>query len=132
LAARLTLLAVLALTVAACGRVQQLTPPMTDDAYTVTMTSEPSPPAVGPGALTFTLRDPAGQPVEGAQIAVEGNMSHAGMVPVAGAPASASTGGEYRVEMDWSMSGDWFVDVKFTLTDGAVVARRLPIQVGGK
>jgi hypothetical protein len=92
------------------------------------MVSEPSPPSVGSGLLIFTLRDPAGQPVEGAAVSVEGNMSHAGMIPVAGVVES-SIGGEYRVALDWTMSGDWFIDVTFDLPDGMQVARRFPIGV---
>jgi hypothetical protein len=83
---------------------------------------------VGPGVLTVTLRDPAGRSVEGATLTVVGNMSHAGMVPVAGVVESSS-GDTYRVAMDWTMSGDWFVDLAFKTSDGTEIARRFPIRV---
>ena len=44
--------------------------------------NSPTPPAVGPARLIISLTDSAGVPVEGARVVVEGNMSHAGMVPV--------------------------------------------------
>jgi hypothetical protein len=102
--------------------------PATDDGYRVTMTGQPSPPTVGPGILTFTLQDSSGRPVEGATVTVEGNMSHAGMIPVTGVMQSAS-GGEYRAALEWTMAGDWFVDVAFGLADGTTVARRFPVAV---
>jgi hypothetical protein len=102
--------------------------PKADDGYSVTMVSEPAQPTVGPGVLTITLRDPAGNPMEGVELKVIGNMSHAGMTPVEGVLQS-SAGGAYRVIMDWTMSGDWFVDVTFNINDGAEASRRFPIRV---
>ena len=122
-----TLLLVLSFGLTACGRMQPAVP-ATDDGYTVTMVSEPGAPSVGPGALTFTLRDPAGAPVEGATLAVIGNMSHAGMVPVTGVVQS-SAGDTYQVTIDWTMSGDWYVDVTAQTPDGKEIVRRFPIRV---
>lgn len=121
------LLLLVALLPAACGRMQG-SAPKAEDGYSVTMASEPAQPSVGPGMLTFTLRDPAGVPVEGVELKVIGNMSHAGMTPVEGAVQS-SAGGAYRVSMNWTMSGDWFVDLSFRASDGKEVARRFPIRV---
>ena len=53
------------------------------------------------------------------------------MVPVSGS-ATAGQGGVYRVPLTWSMRGDWFVDVKFTLPDGQIIARRFPVSVGDR
>ena len=110
-----------------CGRMARADP-TTQDSYVVTMVIEPSPPAVGPGALTVTLKDQAGQPVDGARLEIEANMSHAGMVPVL-ASAGESQAGLYRVPLQWTMAGDWIVDLKFNLTDGSRVARRYPVVV---
>jgi hypothetical protein len=120
----------LLLLLAGCGRVQQANP-STQDSYLVTLATDPAPPLVADGAVIVTLRDAAGQPVDGAQLTVEANMSHAGMAPVFGS-ASAGQGGAYRVPLKWSMGGDWFVDVKFTLPDGKIVARRFPVSVTEK
>ncbi len=111
-----------------CGRVQQVDP-TTQDAYLVTLVIEPSPPAEGPGTVAATLIDPAGRPVDGARLEIEANMSHAGMVPVLASTAE-SHAGLYRVPLQWTMAGDWIVDLKFTLPDGSRVVRRYAVGVG--
>jgi len=78
----------------------------------------PTPPAVGPARLIITLSDSTGAPVDGAEILVEGNMSHAGMVPVLGT-AEAEGNGRYSVpEFRFSMAGDWILTTRATLPDG--------------
>ena len=76
-------LLLLLLALAGCGRMQNANS-TTQDAFGVTLTVEPAQPVVGDGVVVLTLRDPSGQPVDGAQLTVEANMSHAGMVPVSG------------------------------------------------
>ena len=71
----------LLLLLAGCGRVQQANP-AAPDSYVVTLAADPAPPVVGDGAVSVTLRDAAGQAVDDAQLAIEANMSHAGMTPV--------------------------------------------------
>ena len=124
------LLLLLALT--GCGRMQQANP-TTQDSYSVTMVTDPAAPvsadgAVADGAVIVTLRDAAGQPVDNAQLAVEANMSHAGMTPVIANSASGKDG-VYRVPLTWTMAGDWYVDVRFTLPDGQKITRRFPVSV---
>jgi hypothetical protein len=123
---------VLLLALAGCGRVQQANP-STQDSFSVTLATDPAPPvtadgAVADGAIIVTLRDAAGQPVDNAQLAVEANMSHAGMTPVMASSASGKDGA-YRVPLTWTMAGDWYVDVRFTLPDGQKIARRFPVNV---
>jgi hypothetical protein len=110
-----------------CGRMQP-GDPTTQDKYQVTLTIQPSPAIVGPSVLAVTLKDDAGQPVDGASLEVEANMSHAGMVPVL-ASAAASQAGLYRVPLQWTMAGDWVVDLKFILPDGRRVVRRHAVGV---
>ena len=73
----------------------------------------PQPPRVGPVTLTLQLTDFSGAAVTGAQLAVEANMSHAGMVPVF-AEAKEIEPGRYRSVMQLSMAGDWTVTVRGT------------------
>lgn len=94
----------------------------------MTMVSQPEAPSVGPGLLTITLRDPVGAPVENAVLAVIGNMNHAGMVPVTGVVQS-SAGDMYQVAIDWTMAGDWYVDVTAQTPGGQEIMRRFPIRV---
>jgi len=68
----------------------------------------PQPPRVGPVTLTIRITDLSGAAVSGAEVTVEGNMSHAGMVPVF-ADASEIEPGRYQTIMKLSMAGDWWV-----------------------
>jgi hypothetical protein len=115
---------------AGCGRMEKASP-VTQDDYAVTFGVEPAAPTVGESELVITLKDAAGKAVSDGRLAVEANMSHAGMTPVSAA-AAGGTDGVYRVPLKWTMAGDWYVDVKFTLADGQVVRRRFPVQVGAR
>jgi hypothetical protein len=84
----------------------------------------PNPPQVGPVLLILTVSDANGQPISGAQIEVEGNMSHAGMAPVLGR-AVETTPGHYEAPLEFTMSGDWSILVKATLPDGRTLERPL-------
>ena len=123
----LVALTALLVALAGCGRVQK-TAPTTDDGLTITMTTEPSPPIIGDGTVILTVRDAAGRPVDDAKIEAEGNMSHAGMMPSFG-KAAGGQGGVYRMPIQWTMGGDWYVDVKLTLADGKIATRRFPATV---
>jgi hypothetical protein len=110
-----------------CGRVQKDIQ-TTNDGLTITMVTEPSSPVVGKGTVIVTVQDASGKPLDDARLEVEGNMSHAGMEPSFGR-AETGQGGVYRVPFKWTMSGDWYVDVKLTLPDGRVAKRRFPATV---
>lgn len=78
----------------------------------------PTPPGVGPARLIISLKDTLGAPVEGAEVRVEGNMSHAGMVPVMDS-AQEQGGGVYTVPaFSFTMAGDWILTVTAELEDG--------------
>jgi hypothetical protein len=92
--------------------------PGTDPGLSLVLAISPTPPGVGPARLLITLRDTAGGPIEGARIEVEGNMSHAGMVPVLDT-AQGQEPGRYTVpEFRFTMAGDWILIVRATLPDG--------------
>ncbi|MCJ7630290.1 MAG: FixH family protein [Longimicrobiales bacterium] len=78
----------------------------------------PTPPAVGQARLIISLEDSAGAPVDGAEILVEGNMSHAGMAPVVDT-AQAEGPGRYGIaDFRFKMAGDWVLPLRATLPDG--------------
>jgi hypothetical protein len=87
----------------------------------------PQPPRVGQVTITLRVTDGSGKPVTRARIKVEGNMSHAGMVPVF-ADAAEVEPGRYRTNMELTMAGDWIVLVHLTLPDGATVDRQFQIK----
>ncbi len=112
---------------AGCGRIQPgVTAPQ--DGFSVTLTAQPAPPVVGEGTLIVSLLDPDGRPVTDARLQVEGNMSHAGMQPSYG-KVTGGEAGQYTVTIQWTMGGDWHVDLKATLADGRVIVRPFPIAV---
>ncbi|HEX2253376.1 MAG TPA: FixH family protein [Thermoanaerobaculia bacterium] len=88
----------------------------------------PDPPAVGPVELAITVTDPSGRPVEDARVAVEGNMNHAGMVPVLGRAAGGDAG-RYTVPLELTMGGDWYFLIAVTLPDGGTVEHRVDARV---
>jgi hypothetical protein len=118
---------ILAGSLTSCGRVQRPAP-SSQDGFTVTLATEPAPPIVGTGLVSVRLEDRAGTPVTDARLALEANMTHAGMAPVLG-QASASPDGRYRVPIEWTMAGDWYVDIAFSLPDGQTVTRRFALGV---
>jgi hypothetical protein len=87
---------------------------------------EPQPPRIGPATITVDLSDAAGQPIAGAEVEVEGNMSHAGMVPVI-APAQEIASGHYQAALEFTMGGDWFILVRAELPDGRSLERKVDV-----
>jgi hypothetical protein len=89
-----------------------------DPSLVLEVAISPTPPAVGSARLIINLRDTAGVPLEGAEVRVEGNMSHAGMVPVL-ATAQEEAPGIYAVsDFRFTMAGDWILTTRATLPDG--------------
>ena len=89
--------------------------PPADVAFTVEVT--PQPPHVGTATVEARLATAGGAPVEGATLHVEGNMSHAGMVPEL-AEAVEVQPGLYRAELELSMGGDWLLLLTADLPGG--------------
>lgn len=113
----------------ACGRIQQDRLQEDDGTVVIQMETRPSPPGPGPGMLVFGVTDGQGRPLDNATLDVEGNMTHAGMVPVF-AQAVGGEDGLYEVPFEWTMGGDWIVTVKATLADGSLVTRQFNVSVG--
>jgi len=71
--------------------------------------------------------DESAKPVTGAQVAIEGNMSHAGMGPAFGKAIETATG-QYQAPLDLSMAGDWIVTVHLTLANGQKLERYFDVR----
>lgn len=80
------------------------------------------PPRVGETTCTLTLSGSDGAPLDGAAIEVEGNMNHAGMVPVF-RTLESSGDGAYASGFEFTMGGDWYVVVRGELADGRALER---------
>ena len=91
----------------------------------------PTPPGVGPARLIITLRDTLGAPLEGAEVQVEGNMSHAGMTPVLGTAVPQGQGLYSVPDFTFTMAGDWTLTVTATLPDGRWTQLRAGTSVVG-
>lgn len=109
------------LLLAGCGRGSKDLPDVN-----VTLEIEPSPPQLGLASITVVLQDAGGLPIRGAQVELEGNMNHAGMVPVF-AEASEVAPGRYRAGMEFTMGGDWFILVRADLPDGRSMERKVDV-----
>jgi hypothetical protein len=88
---------------------------------------EPAPPRTGPATVTLKLADSAGKPIDGAQINLEGNMSHPGMRPVF-SEARGVEPGHYEANFEFTMRGDWVVLVHVTLPDGRKIQRQIDLK----
>lgn len=77
--------------------------------------------------ITLRLTDTSGTAVTGARIALEGNMSHAGMAPVF-ANANEIGSGRYQATMELTMAGDWIVFARVSLPDGREFERQFEIK----
>jgi hypothetical protein len=88
----------------------------------------PAPPRVGPVQFSCTLWDStAAQPLAGARVGIEGNMSHAGMRPVL-ATAHEMAPGSYTTGLDLTMAGDWIILLDVQLQDGRTWHHRVDID----
>jgi hypothetical protein len=87
------------------------------DDVVVELTVLPDPPYVGPATVVVLLTDDQGTPISGATLFLEGNMTHAGMVPSL-ADASEVSPGRYEAVLDLTMGGDWYILVQGKLPDG--------------
>ncbi|HEX8683340.1 MAG TPA: FixH family protein [Ardenticatenaceae bacterium] len=125
---RLTWLLIILLLLAGCARVQNPrflgaaaeTPP----GVAIDLSELPENPTVGTASQLFITVTREGRPVEGAEVQVEGNMTHAGMEPLF-MEATEVAGGEYEAAIEWTMGGEWFLRVRATLPDGSVAEERV-------
>jgi len=73
------------------------------------------------------LTDLTGKSLTGAKVALEGNMSHAGMSPVF-SDASEVQPGRYQAPLNFSMAGDWIVLVHLTLSNGQKLEEQFEVR----
>ncbi|MEX0646965.1 MAG: FixH family protein [Balneolaceae bacterium] len=87
---------------------------------------EPDPPGVGMAALHIILTDSTEQRLAGAEIKLEGNMSHPGMKPFH-ATMDEVEPGKYAADIEFTMGGDWFFLVESTLPDERVLEHQVNV-----
>jgi hypothetical protein len=87
-------------------------------------------PSVGADTLRVIVTDANNQPINVTQVAVRGDMSHAGMQPEL-YTLTNGTQGVYETPFNWTMAGDWFVEITVTLPDGGTAQERFEYTVEG-
>jgi len=87
----------------------------------------PEPARVGPATLTLRLADSAARPITGAHVAIEADMSHAGMNPRF-AEAKETDLGRYEAHVEFQMAGDWVILLHVTLPDGKKLERQFDVR----
>ena len=84
--------------------------------------SQPNPPHVGSNILVVRLNDRNGAALSGANVRIEGDMSHPGMSPVIAEMKEVGIGAYYG-ELNLGMRGDWVVEFHIVLADGRKLER---------
>lgn len=96
-------------------------------ALTFEWTLTPAASTSGPSVLALRVVDAAGQPVRGAHLRVEAQMSHPGMAPII-APLTETGDGRYQAMVQLTMSGDWILLITGTLATGEAVDHRIDVR----
>jgi YtkA-like len=73
------------------------------------------------------LTDSSGKPVTGARIAIEADMSHAGMSPRF-ADVKETSAGRYEAHLEFQMAGDWVILLHVTLPGGKKLERQIDVR----
>jgi hypothetical protein len=82
---------------------------------------------VGPVIVFLKLSDAAAKPVTGAHIALEADMTHAGMSPAFG-EAKEIEPGHYQSRLTFQMAGDWVILLHMTLSDGQKLESQFDVR----
>jgi copper(I)-binding protein len=86
--------------------------------------------------LVVILTGVDGSPITDATVALEGNMNHAGMIPVLADPiadaADGTADGRYHLPFTFTMLGDWIITVTVTQADGTTFSRNLDVRAGSE
>ncbi|MGD8632857.1 MAG: FixH family protein [Anaerolineales bacterium] len=88
----------------------------------------PDPPVVGKALIVVEISDQQGQPIEGLNLTMKGDMTHAGMTPVLGS-STYQGDGLYTVPIEWTMAGDWILQLTAEMPDGRLLKRSVNLQV---
>lgn len=123
----------LMLLLAGCGGSATPTPIVipvepTEPSYIVMVRSDPFPYAVGSATLIVTVTTGDDSPVTGLTVSARGDMTHAGMAPVLG-DGTEGDPGVYSIPWEWTMAGDWLIDITLRAPDGTEVVQTIDAMV---
>jgi len=123
---RWTILSLMILSMALVGCRQQPVP----NNENVIINAQVDETAVGETELTIIVTDTENTPINDAQLTIRGDMTHAGMVPVL-REGNDGTAGVYSIPFEWTMAGDWTVEIVASLPDGTSARRTFDFIVNG-
>ncbi|MCU0513123.1 MAG: FixH family protein [Anaerolineae bacterium] len=95
----------------------------------IALSIAPEPLATGAAEVTVTVNQ-NGQPVPIGIVSLRGDMTHAGMIPVIRENITLADG-RAVVPFEWTMGGDWFIEVTVTLPDGTSARQTFDYAVTG-
>jgi hypothetical protein len=101
-------------------------------AVQVNLTAIPFPPYIGQTRLVIQVADDQGRPIDDAHLAIKGDMTHAGMIPVLAEVTGGTSDGVYEIPFEWTMAGDWVVTVDLLLPDGSTTRQRFDLSILSK
>jgi len=87
----------------------------------------PEPVRVGSATIILKVSDASGKPITGAHIAIETDMSHAGMSP-GFAEAKEAEPGRYQAHLEFQMAGDWVILLHIAQPDGKKLERQIDVR----
>ena len=87
----------------------------------------PQPVRVGAATVVLKVTDARGKPVAGAHVAMEADMTHAGMSPQF-ADAKETESGRYDGQLQFPMAGDWVILLHVTLPGGKKLERQFEVK----
>jgi hypothetical protein len=102
-------------------------PSSTQGGISIIESITPQPVRAQTETISFRLTNESHQPVAGARVQVEGDMSHPGMAPVF-TDALETAPGDYRAPLNFTMGGDWVVLFHITLNDGRKIERQMDVK----
>ena len=106
---------------------------MENSSEAMMVTLVPAPEGQDGEYLSVELMDMDGAPITDAMVSLEGNMNHAGMVPVVADgvadDADGAADGVYQVPFEFSMGGDWIITVSAMMTDGSMEMQDVMVSV---
>jgi hypothetical protein len=116
-----------ALLQASCSRPVESPALVRSASVTIEHEISPAPVRLGPATIILKLSDASGKPVRGAHIAIEADMSHAGMSP-GFAEAKETEAGCYKAPLEFQMAGDWVILLHVTLLGGEKLERQIDVR----
>lgn len=122
--ALLASLTLLLFVITACREEQA--PPASEANAQISFAIESS--TIGETTLMIAITDSSLNSLSVNSLTVRGDMNHAGMVPVI-AESGQAVDGQFEIPFEWTMGGDWIVEVTAELADGQTISDTFNVTI---